>query len=917
MLGCARLFEPWVPPDFDDDGFPDDEDCAPFDPTSHAGAVDVCDGVDNDCDGLTDEDGAISIWYVDTDGDGFGTEPMPRPSCHAPAGSATRTGDCAPRDPWAFPGAEERCNQRDDDCDGAVDEDPTDEPTWFPDRDGDGYGDDAGARAACEAPAGAWVDVPGDCDDGNPEINPGAREQCTPAGIDDDCDGEVDEEGGDGPVLWYTDADGDGYGAGHPREACAGADDESALGTDCDDTDPFVYPTTFERCDGVDEDCDGAVDEDPVDGGVWYLDGDGDGWGDPGSPVYTCEAPSDAVVRGDDCDDADPTVHPTATEDCTIAVDMNCDGLAGSADADGDGFAACTECDDGDAGAYPGAPERCDGVDQDCDGEADVGAPGYQEWHPDMDRDGWGDPTTTRGACDPVRGWTASGGDCDDTQSDVHPTATERCSTAADDDCDGSTNDPGAAGCSSYAVDVDGDGDGRPEGIECLCEPEGVRTATSSRDCDDQDPETYRGAEELGCDHVDNDCGPSDCTVSPWTTLSGFRSVDQMVPGAGTTFWVGSQQDGLIAAATAGTDATLADLTTIVNGPGRNVGFGRSLAVRDVDGDGEDDLLIGARNVDDPYTEAGAAWFLPGPVTGTNAVEDIATARWDGWESGAFVGAAVLLSDDLTGDGAADGWVSAPDADSSSRDSGVVFHADLATAGSVDASTSDLFLSGDVRGGHFGKSMLGNADLSGDGVADMVVTAPFRTGAALEGGTVFIFTGPVLTEGSAADAAASWDGDAARRSFGYRIAPAGDVDADGIDDLWVANSGGVVFLFGRPGSRSGTSGDATAVAWETEYGTGAAALTGGVDVDGSGRPDLIVGDHQVLGGEGALSVYLDPGTGYLTDTRYTLSVGYGSRGAGKAVAGLPGINPNGTDSIGVSDRQGGIMRLVDLTEVFP
>jgi len=162
----------------------------------------------------------------------------------------------------------------------------------------------------------------GDCDDSDPDVFPGQTEACN--GLDDNCNGFIDEG---------FDQDNDGW------TTCAG---------DCDDGDPLVYPGAFEVCNGRDDDCDGEIDE--------GFDQDGDGW-------TTCAG---------DCDDTNPAVHPGAEEVCD-GVDNNCNGLIDEGfDQDGDGFTSCGgDCDDEDPTVYPGAPELCDGKDNDCDGEVD------------------------------------------------------------------------------------------------------------------------------------------------------------------------------------------------------------------------------------------------------------------------------------------------------------------------------------------------------------------------------------------------------------------------------------------------------------------------------------------------------------------------------------------------------------------
>ena len=253
-----------------------------------------------------------------------------------------------------------------------------------------------------------------------------------------------------------VDADGDGVPAGE----------------DCNDEDAGVYPGVVERCNGVDDDCDGTVDE-----GVtitFYPDEDGDLRGDDSAPFEACEKPEGAVQQGGDCDDIDSAIHAGATElcdeldnDCDGEVDEDVDGITWYRDSDGDGWGgsvstvACTEpsgyvarsgdCNDGDADISPDAIETCNEVDDDCDGSIDEGV-SYTYW-PDGDFDGYGDGTPTT-SCDPEapEGTAARDGDCDDTEAAINPAIPQDACDGADNDCDGDIDEDHKAGWSLISI---------------------------------------------------------------------------------------------------------------------------------------------------------------------------------------------------------------------------------------------------------------------------------------------------------------------------------------------------------------------------------------------------------------------------------------------------------------------------------
>ncbi len=116
----------------------------------------------------------------------------------------------------------------------------------------------------------------------------------------------TDEDSAVDALTWYLDADADGYGNNTVTSlACSQPSGYVGNDDDCDDGDRSSYPGGTEVCDGADNDCDGTVDDNPVDGTTYYADDDGDTFGDPADTVSECSVPSAYVENGYDCDDGD------------------------------------------------------------------------------------------------------------------------------------------------------------------------------------------------------------------------------------------------------------------------------------------------------------------------------------------------------------------------------------------------------------------------------------------------------------------------------------------------------------------------------------------------------------------------------------------------------------------------------------
>lgn len=180
-------------PDEDLDGHPASVDCDDADDTTHPDAPERCDGLDNDCDGLVDEDILGSpTWYADADADGYGDPDVTLVACRDPGVAWVEDrADCDDTSADVSPEGIEVCNDADDDCNGWVDDDPLDASTFFEDDDGDGFGDPDSSLVACTAIPG-FVSDASDCDDRVDTVHPGAVEACD--AVDNDCDDVVDED---------------------------------------------------------------------------------------------------------------------------------------------------------------------------------------------------------------------------------------------------------------------------------------------------------------------------------------------------------------------------------------------------------------------------------------------------------------------------------------------------------------------------------------------------------------------------------------------------------------------------------------------------------------------------------------------------------------------------------------------------
>ena len=171
-------------------------------------ASETCDSIDEDCDGVADNNPINPLtWYLDGDQDLRGDPSSFVMACTQPFGYVSNSNDCNDNEPLAWSSAPETCDQVDNDCDGATDENVTN--TYYNDGDGDGYGDVHTSTEACTVPSG-YVGNSNECNDQCGTCYPGATESCD--GVDNNCDGATDEVNASDCVDYYQDLDGDGWG---------------------------------------------------------------------------------------------------------------------------------------------------------------------------------------------------------------------------------------------------------------------------------------------------------------------------------------------------------------------------------------------------------------------------------------------------------------------------------------------------------------------------------------------------------------------------------------------------------------------------------------------------------------------------------------------------------------------------------
>ena len=566
-------------PDDDNDLVKDVDDCEPFNPQAYPGALELCDGIDNNCNGQLDEgfkdldgDGLKDCVDPDDDADGVADGLDNCPAVVNPDQVDTdldgKGDDCDPDDDNdTIPDEKDNCpkvpnvDQKDTDGNGKGD-------ACEKDDDGDGVEDKDDNCPAMANPGQEDLDEDGKgdvCDDdddgdGVPDTIDNCKLDKNPAQLDYDKDGLGDacdpDDDGDGvpdetdncgtvPNPDQVDTDGDGQGNECDIDDDGDGDPDSV---DCKPLDSAVNHDALELCNEIDDNCNGKIDEDGAEQCTkFYYDGDGDGFGTAESKCLCNGSGKFTAVNTGDCADTDTAVNPGQPEICGDGKDQNCNGTENDPDAvgcssyyfdeDGDGYGTsdmvclCAgsgkhtapktgDCNDGDAGIHPAVVEVCfNGKDDNCDGDQnDLNSVGCTPYFQDADKDGFG-TGTSQCFCEPKGNFTATvSGDCVDGDPEVKPTAKEVCGNGKDDNCSGGQDEEGAQGCTTYYYDGDKDGYGTASS-KCLCAPSDPYLATFKDDCLDSNGAINPGAKEV-CDGIDNDCsGQAD--DAPIQTLCG------------------------------------------------------------------------------------------------------------------------------------------------------------------------------------------------------------------------------------------------------------------------------------------------------------------------------------------------------------------------------------------------------------
>ena len=536
-------------------------------------------------------------------------------------------------------------------------------------------------------------------------------------------------------------------------------------------------------------------------------------------------------------------------------------------DADGDGYTPLDgDCDDENPEIHPDADELCDGINNDCDGGIDEDAVDAQLLYMDGDGDGYGNDDATIMACGRPPGFIERGDDCDDDAATTYPGAEEICNDAIDNNCNGDVTECVLSGTIPLAGAT----------ARILGEAPGDRLGTRLAPAGDT-----------------NGDGLADFMLaSPRNDNRGNDS--------GSVYLFTGPVEGQLNAADA--PGRLRAISA-----GHQVGTSIAPA-GDIDGDGYDDVLVGAPRSNAGGTDSGEVYLVHGPITG-DVTLTAAGLRLIGEISYDVAGTSVSGAGDVTGDGVADLLVGATGyGDGGFQNRGAAYLISGAAVGTTDLSSAEARIMGEARYDRIGTTVLGPGDVNGDGVSDLVTTG-YTWPSNDNIGAAFLFFGPLDGIVNALDADATFEGPAEDAQAGTAVA-AGDLNNDGHADLVVSapyvdvtdDEEGAVYIVYGPLTDDvdlvDAGGVVTGVTRRDRIGD---SVDVGGDVNRDGIGDLIIGAAQADTDEvdaGAAWMFLGPieGTTNTDAAAVTLTAE-----AGRDAAGTGAVFAGDTNGDGLAD----------------
>ncbi len=512
---------------------------------------------------------------------------------------------------------------------------------------------------------------------------------------------------------------------------------------------------------GLEDDCD-PQDPEVGSGRTWYLDQDGDGFGDAGQETSAgCEGPALHVAQSGDCDDTNTTQYPGATEICDDQIVQNCTGTE---------WDAQMECLQHGEGSLNDADATLTGEENDHAGsQISTGGDLNGDTVEDMlvAAPGLGVGRHDRGVVYVVFGLV----------SGQHTLSEATAKILAEDRGDG-------AACSiSGGSDVSGDsladiiigatsqdaGGSEAGAVYLVLGPVTDELSLSEADAKfvGEAPLDIVGVSVSMAGDVDGD-GYADM-------LAGAPYLNEIGTFAGAVYLMSGPSEG---------DRTLSEANAKLLGEevGDYAGWAVSTA-SDVNGDGLADLLIGAPTASSLSDDAGSAYLLLGPVSGQQSLQD-ADAKLIGEEEGDDAGTSVSTAGDVNGDGLADLLIGAPGSYTGGASAGATYVVLTPISGQHYFSGSEAKLIGDEGLDYAGQSVSTAGDVNGDSLSDLLVGAPQPHNDG-DAGIVYIVPSPVIGVNSLSDVGAKLVGNVPGGQAGGAVSAAGDVNNDGLADILI------------------------------------------------------------------------------------------------------------------------------------